>query len=163
MNIATLSEHRPASWCGREWPCKTQNTAHYTTLQRRTKTQVIKPAIINKTEHPMHSTVCMHISISGMLTSSHYPSFLERDSNNGPRFTIKTACIHNSLSHLISNCDPTMLVGRTTIGSKAQNPMEKRGVAYFRLGSHPSLSATLRCLFTIRMWTLMCASVPLVF
>lgn len=35
--------------------------------------------------------------------------------------------------------------------SKAQNPMEKRAVAYFRLGSHPSLSATLRCLFTIRM------------
>lgn len=41
--------------------------------------------------------------------------------------------------------------------------MEKRAVAYFRLGSHPSLSATLRCLFTIRMFTLMRAFVALEF
>lgn len=163
MNVSTLSEHRPASWCGREWPCKTQNTAHNTTLPRCTKTQVVKPAINNKTQHT-NAQYSMHASLYFReLTSSHYTCFLERNSDNGPRFNIKTAWIQNSLSHLIGNCDPTMLVDRATIGSKAQNPMEKRGVAYFRLGSHPSLSATLRCLFTIRMWTLMCASVPLVF
>lgn len=39
------------------------------------------------------------------------------------------------------------------VTTKAQNRMEKLAVAYFRLGSHPSLSATLRCLFTIQMRT----------
>lgn len=51
---------------------------------------------------------------------------------------------------------------RLLLVSKAQNPMEKRAVAYFRLGSHPSLSATLRCLFTIRMRALMCVFEPFV-
>lgn len=61
---------------------------------------------------------------------------------------IMSFCCRVIAFHLVSNngCQ----LGLLSV-SKAQNPMEKRAVAYFRLGSHPSLSATLRCLFTIRM------------
>lgn len=64
--------------------------------------------------------------------------------------------------HLCNN-ECLSVLSRLLFVSKAQNPMEKRAVAYFRLGSHPSLSATLRCLFTIRKRALMCAAEPLVF